>query len=101
MKALHRDRKDIAIVAVNIAVNDSERRARRYRDHFQLPFPVIYDEKQAIVQSYRVLGTPTAVIIGRDGVIRYVGTTPIRRRDRAAGFTPCAESSDLETPSYR
>lgn len=85
MKALHKARKDVAILAVNIAVNDSKRRASRYRDHFMLPFPVIYDEAHEITKAYRVRGTPTNVIIDKDGVIRYSGISRPEDLDAVLG----------------
>lgn len=93
MKALHGAWRDLAIVAVNVAVNESERRARRYRDRFALPFPVIYDEGHAITGAYGVRGTPTHVIIDRDGLIRYFRISPPENLDSLLGPAGPAERS--------
>lgn len=60
--------------AVVFGVNPA-RRHNRFRDRYQFPFPLLYDQGQKIGKLYRAAGwllpKRTVYLIGPDGVIRF------------------------------
>jgi thiol-disulfide isomerase/thioredoxin len=67
----------LAVLALNLTDQERMRHVRRFVDEFAMPFPVLLDEKGRVRRSYRLLGIPTTVFIGADGVIRAVHPGPI------------------------
>ncbi len=61
----------LAILAINVGINDSAQAARRYQKEHGMQYPVIFDEGSTITNTYGVVGTPTQILIGTDGIIRY------------------------------
>jgi thioredoxin-dependent peroxiredoxin len=60
--------------AVVFGVNPA-RRHEKFRDRYQFPFPLLYDEGQKVAKLYNASGLVvvkrTVYLIGPDGVIRY------------------------------
>jgi len=50
---------------------------RKCAAEFQLPFPVLLDGKGRVRKLYAMVGVPTSVFIGSDGVVRLVNPGPI------------------------
>jgi len=61
---------DVVFLGVN--VYEDRATARKFRDEFQIPFPLLADPDGAITTRFRVNGTPTTFFIDRDGVLRDV-----------------------------
>ena len=75
INALHKKFGDrLAILAINVGINDSAEAARNYQKKHNLQYPVVFDNGSSITSSYGVVGTPTQILIGTDGVIRYRGS---------------------------
>ena len=73
LKELHKKYGDkIEILAINIGVNDSEKRAKEYQSKNDLPYDIIFSNK--ITQQYEVRGTPTQVVIDTEGKVVFKGT---------------------------
>ena len=66
--------EQISIVGVNITVNESKERVRRYLDVHKPPFIALYDDKGAGSRAYDVPTTGFIVIIDRLGKIAYTGS---------------------------
>jgi thiol-disulfide isomerase/thioredoxin len=64
----------VEIVGVNVTVNDSKARVRRYLDEHKPPFQVLYDEKGVGARAYGVPTTSYIVVIDRSGKVVYTGT---------------------------
>jgi hypothetical protein len=64
--------KDMVVVAVNTGVNDDLPAVEAYRRELQLLMPITIDDGR-FAEAFHLKVTPQHVIIGRDGVIRYVG----------------------------
>lgn len=63
------------VVAINVSVNDSEKRVDRYIKKHELPYTVAYDTDAKVTRQYGVLGTPTQILIDTQGTVRYRGTS--------------------------
>jgi peroxiredoxin len=50
---------------------------RKFVDEFQMPFPVLLDEKGKVRKRYALRGVPTSVFIDARGVVRLVNPGPI------------------------
>jgi thiol-disulfide isomerase/thioredoxin len=64
--------KDMDVVAVNTGVNDDRDTVEAYKRDVGLTMPVAIDDGR-LAKAFHLKVTPQHVIIGRDGVIRYVG----------------------------
>jgi peroxiredoxin Q/BCP len=64
--------KNTQVLGMNPAKGDSH---TKFRDRFQLPFPILVDQGQRVGAAYRARGLVvprrTVYLIGPDGVIRY------------------------------
>jgi peroxiredoxin len=68
----------LAVLAIDLA--DSERSTkdiRKFQAEFQMPFPVLLDEKGKVRRRYALRGVPTSVFVGSDGVVRVVNPGPM------------------------
>lgn len=73
LKELHKNYGDkVEILAINIGVNDSEKRAKDYQVKNDLPYDIIFSNK--ITQEYEVRGTPTQIVIDAQGLVVFKGT---------------------------
>lgn len=66
--------RGLGFLAINVGINDSLNKAAEYRKRHGLPYPVAFDEGSRITRAYRVVGTPTILIVDRQGIIRYRGS---------------------------
>jgi thiol-disulfide isomerase/thioredoxin len=89
-KILHKlheelDGQDVQILAVDIG-EDAET-VRRYVERSPFPYPVLLDEAEQLMQTYRVSGLPTVLVVNRQGQVSFlnVGVTdaPTLRREIA------------------
>ena len=71
-------RERLSVLAINLT--DQERATKDIRKcvaEFQMPFPVLLDEKGKARKHYSLRGVPTTVLVGSDGVVRRVNQGPI------------------------
>lgn len=70
-------RKDLGdkveFIGINVTVNQSPARVRRYMEQHQIPFRVLYDESGASTRAYEAQATSFVVIIDAAGIVRYTG----------------------------
>ena len=64
--------KELAVVAVNTGLSDSEAAVRTFRQQSGIHMPVAIDDGR-LARELNVRVTPTHVLIGRDGRIAHVG----------------------------
>ena len=58
------------VVFVGVNVEDEAADARRFMDQYHMDFPVVRAPDHTIMTAYGLVGLPTTVFIGPDGVIR-------------------------------
>lgn len=64
----------VALIGVNITVNDSRERVRRYLARHQPPFLTLYDTQGVGSRAYDVPTTSFIVVVDAGGVVRYTGS---------------------------
>lgn len=64
----------IAMIGINITVNDSRERVRRYLTAYRPPFVTLYDETGASSRAYDVPSTAFIVVVDAGGTVVYSGT---------------------------
>ena len=75
LEQIHRTYGDrIALFGVNVTVNESKARIRRYLDEHRPPFQVLYDDKGVGVRAYDVPATSFIVIVDSAGKVVYTGS---------------------------
>src|SRR5437660_891339 len=65
------------VLAINLTDQERMKDVRKFAAEFQLPFPVLLDGKGRVRKLYAMVGVPTSVFIGSDGVVRLVNPGPI------------------------
>jgi len=63
----------VEFIGVNVAVNQSPERVRRYLKERAPPFQALYDDQGASTRAYRAPSTSYIVIVDRAGKIAYTG----------------------------
>ena len=58
------------VVFVGVNVDDEAADARRFMTHYHIDFPVVHAPDHKVMIAYGLVGLPTTVFIGPDGVIR-------------------------------
>lgn len=63
--------RGLAVLAINVGVNDSAGKAGAYRKKYRLDYPVAFDQGSAVTRAFGVAGTPTILITDKKGIVRY------------------------------
>lgn len=63
----------VEFVAVNVAVNQSPEKVRRFVAQHQVPFTVLYDDQGTSTRAYEAPTTSYVVIVDRAGRVAYTG----------------------------
>ncbi|HEY4443148.1 MAG TPA: TlpA disulfide reductase family protein [Steroidobacteraceae bacterium] len=63
---------DMAVIAVDVGFNDSIEAVRAYRRQLGITMPIVFDDG-SLGAAFHLRVTPTHIVIGRDGRIKYVG----------------------------
>jgi thiol-disulfide isomerase/thioredoxin len=64
----------VEFLGVNVTVNQSRDRVRRYLEKHQPPFKTLYDEAGTSTRAYQAPATSYVVIVDRSGKIAYTGS---------------------------
>jgi thiol-disulfide isomerase/thioredoxin len=74
LRAAHEEVGDkVEFIGVNVAVNQSPERVRRYLKEKAPPFLALYDDEGVSTRAYRAPATSYVVIVDRAGTIAYTG----------------------------
>jgi thiol-disulfide isomerase/thioredoxin len=65
---------DVEFIGVNVTVNQSRERVRRYVETHKPPFRTLYDDEGASTRAYQVPATSYVVIVDRSGKVAYTGS---------------------------
>lgn len=63
----------VEFVAVNVAVNQSPEKVRRFVARHEVPFTVLYDDQGTSTRAYEAPTTSYVVIVDRAGRVAYTG----------------------------
>ena len=75
VRAAHAELGDeVAFFGINVAVNQSPERVRRYVESSKPPFRTLYDDEGASTRAYAATTTSYVVIVDRTGRVAYTGT---------------------------
>jgi thiol-disulfide isomerase/thioredoxin len=66
--------EQVEFLGVNVTVNQSRDRVRRYLEKHQPPFRTLYDEEGVSTRAYEAPATSYVVIVDRSGKIAYTGS---------------------------
>jgi thiol-disulfide isomerase/thioredoxin len=64
----------VEFIGVNVTVNQSPARVRRYLEEHDPPFRNLYDSRGAAVRAFEAPATGFVVIVGADGKVAYTGS---------------------------
>jgi thiol-disulfide isomerase/thioredoxin len=73
---------DVAVIAIDVGFNDSIEAIRTYRKKLGITMPIVFDDG-SLGAAFHLRVTPTHIVIGRDGRIRYVGHLADKELDDA------------------
>jgi peroxiredoxin len=75
VRAAHAELGDkVAFFGINVAVNQSPERVRRYVESNKPPFRTLYDDEGESTRAYAAPTTSYVVIVDRAGRVAYTGT---------------------------
>jgi thiol-disulfide isomerase/thioredoxin len=64
----------VEFIGVNVTVNQSPERVRKYLDTHQPGFRTLYDDQGTSIRAYQVPATSYVVIVDKAGKVAYTGT---------------------------
>jgi peroxiredoxin len=64
----------VRFLGINVAVNQSPERVRRYLESNDVPFRTLYDDEGTSTRAYAAPTTSYVVIVDRSGRVTYTGT---------------------------
>ena len=68
----------LVVLAINLTDQEtSTKDVRKFVAEFQMPFPILLDDRGKARRRYALRGVPTSVFIGADGLVRAVNPGPI------------------------
>jgi thiol-disulfide isomerase/thioredoxin len=75
IKAAHAAYGDrVEFVGINVTVNQTPARVRRYLESHQPPYRTLYDDQGTSIRAYQVPTTSYIVVVDRAGKVAYAGT---------------------------
>ncbi|HEU4587799.1 MAG TPA: TlpA disulfide reductase family protein [Gemmatimonadales bacterium] len=75
IKAAHAAYGDrVEFVGINVTVNQTPARVRRYLESHQPPYRTLYDDRGTSIRAYQVPTTSYIVVVDRAGTVAYTGT---------------------------
>jgi thiol-disulfide isomerase/thioredoxin len=72
LDALHKRYDKDGLVIIGLDMDPSDKLVKEFLQKVPVAFTILVDKKGAARRSYRIRTLPTAFVIGKDGVIRYV-----------------------------
>lgn len=64
--------KKIEFIGVDVWINETMEKVRKYVKDKNLTFTNVVDREAQMLRSFGVLATPTHIIIDRKGMVRYI-----------------------------
>ncbi len=91
---------DIAVVAVNIGINESDQAIQRVIENYDLDMPVALDDQGNLAKSLHFVGTPFHVLINQSGQIVHQGHEADEKLDRRIALLSSGTLPSLEEAIY-
>ena len=66
----------VEFIGVNVTVNQTPERVRRYMSQHDVPLRVLYDDKGVSTRAYQAPATSFVVIVDSSGTVTYTGVGP-------------------------
>src|SRR5205823_2999948 len=66
--------KDAAFLGIRCSANDTPESIRKFAETRNFDMPVLNDEKGQLSKFFRVVNTPTFVLVDKKGIVRYRGS---------------------------
>lgn len=63
----------IEFIGISVGINERMEAVENYVKKNHLNFTIVYDKDRKGTKVFSVMGTPTHIVIDRQGVIRYMG----------------------------
>lgn len=76
--------KNVGVQFIGVAIQDNEESAKKFMLDQKLTFPTGVDLSGEIMNAYNVIGVPMTVIIGKDGMVKYVHSGTITDEELTA-----------------
>lgn len=73
---------EVEFIGVNVTVNQSPERVRKYLETHKPGFHTLYDDKGTSIRAYQVPATSYVVIVDRAGKVAYTGSGGAQEFDR-------------------
>ncbi|HIK98194.1 MAG TPA: TlpA family protein disulfide reductase [Dehalococcoidia bacterium] len=75
LEAAYEDFRDLGVEFVGIAIWDVESKTRKFRDAFELEYPIVSDSNGRVAVEWGVVGIPEKFFVDREGrvVKKYAG----------------------------
>jgi peroxiredoxin len=64
----------VAFIGINVAINQSPERVRRFLEKTEVPYQTLYDDEGVSTRAYAAPATSYVVIVDRNGRVAYTGT---------------------------
>jgi thiol-disulfide isomerase/thioredoxin len=64
----------VAFLGINVTVNQTPERVRKYLAQHQPPFRTLYDDRGTSIRAYGVPSTSFIAVVNREGKVIYTGT---------------------------
>jgi peroxiredoxin len=64
----------VAFIGINVAINQSPERVRRFLEKTEVPYQTLYDDEGMSTRAYGAPATSYVVIVDRGGRVAYTGT---------------------------
>jgi thiol-disulfide isomerase/thioredoxin len=77
--AFHKHAQDgLSIITINLTDQEgSTKEVMKFVNEFQLPSPVLLDQKGKVRKLYKLHAVPTSIFVGADGLVHSVNQGPI------------------------
>lgn len=82
MERLYETYHSSGLVVLGVSVDDDAQRAARYAREHHTHFPLLLDSDKGVSRAFKIDRVPTAVLIDRSGVVRYLNDDD-RANDRS------------------
>lgn len=76
LKELNSRYKNDGLEVIAINVQESPDKVNKFIAKYEIPFPVLLDEKAEVAKLYNLVGFPFNLIIDGNGTIKYMGSEP-------------------------
>lgn len=87
---------EILVLAVNVGINESVGGVERFYRERGLELPTVFDADGALSSSYKIIGTPSHVLIGLDGRIDHRSSLATDELDRRLAAAATSVASNKE-----